>query len=124
MPSLDSCIASIFEPGNPGNATDSGTITIPRYPRDVAVEETAAASDVTDGSLFAIYNVLVTETATAADSPLADYGVSVSEAATSDSAQDATVVSAPVGRSAMILGAFVNPSASRQANVAGIMVNL
>ena len=31
MPSLDSCIASIFEPGNPGSATDSGAITTPRY---------------------------------------------------------------------------------------------
>ena len=29
--SLDTCIASIFEPGNPGSATDSGAITIPEY---------------------------------------------------------------------------------------------
>lgn len=26
---LDDCITSIFEPGNPGNRTDSGTITTP-----------------------------------------------------------------------------------------------
>lgn len=30
-PPLDACITSLFEPGNPGNATDSGTIATPHY---------------------------------------------------------------------------------------------
>jgi hypothetical protein len=40
MPSLDNCIASIFEPGNPGNATDSGAITTPHYSGFFLLEET------------------------------------------------------------------------------------
>jgi hypothetical protein len=38
-PSLDSCIASIFEPGNPGSATDSGAITKPHYSGFFLLEE-------------------------------------------------------------------------------------
>jgi hypothetical protein len=103
---LDSCIASIYEPGNPGSATDSGAITIPRYPvtYDVSVAEAAAAADSSNASLFAIYNVSVVETATAA------------------SAQDAAA--SALGRSAMLPGVFVNPSSSREAGVPGIMVNV
>jgi hypothetical protein len=38
-PALDSCIESIFEPGNPGNATDSGAITRPHYSGFLLTEE-------------------------------------------------------------------------------------
>jgi hypothetical protein len=104
MPSLDSCINSIFEPGNPGLATDSGAITVPHYPIGAAIVEAASAAASPDASLFAIYFVSVTEAAVAAET------------------QDGTV--AGPTRSAMIPGAFVNSSASREANVAGTMVNL
>jgi hypothetical protein len=36
---LDTCIASIFEPGNPGNATDTGAITTPHYSGFLLTEE-------------------------------------------------------------------------------------
>jgi hypothetical protein len=39
MVSLDSCIASVFEPGNPGNATDSGAIAKPHYSGFLLTEE-------------------------------------------------------------------------------------
>jgi hypothetical protein len=76
-PSLDSCIASIFEPGNPGNATDSGTITVPRFPMDVSLNEAASAGDVVTAGFG--YVVAAAETATAGDS------------------SDATVTAAPAG---------------------------
>lgn len=43
---LDSCIASIFEPGNPGNATDSGAITTPRYSGFLLTEELTEGVDL------------------------------------------------------------------------------
>jgi hypothetical protein len=46
MPSLDSCIASVFEPGNPGNATDSGAITTPHYSGFLLMEDTTNFDDL------------------------------------------------------------------------------
>jgi hypothetical protein len=107
--SLDNCIDSIFEPGNPGNATDSGTITVPRFPIDVEVSEAAAATDSPSASLPIIYDVSVSETAAAA------------------AQQDGSIISASLSRSAMVAGlgtTFVNPSASRDAYVDGVMINV
>ena len=43
---LDSCIESIFEPGNPGNPTDSGTITTPHYSGFLLMEELTNFDDL------------------------------------------------------------------------------
>jgi SPRY domain len=88
---LDSCIASIFEPGN--IATDSGAITIPRYAIQATIIETAsAAANVSAG--FSITGA-VSEAASAADLVSSSVSVAgtVAETATASSTQDATVVS-------------------------------
>jgi hypothetical protein len=51
---LDDCIASIFEPGAPGLATDSGAITVPEYSGFFLLEESIdhfeldAENEITD----------------------------------------------------------------------------
>jgi len=97
-PSLESCIGSMFEPGNPGNATDSGAITIPRYPTtwNVAVSESATAAATLNAGLAFVGTV--TETASAADTPSvaagAVFAASIAEAAAAVSAQDAAAAAA------------------------------
>lgn len=54
MATLDSCISSVFEPGNPGLATDTGTVTTPSFSGFLLLEdptehsELAATDDATD----------------------------------------------------------------------------
>jgi hypothetical protein len=97
--SLDSCIGSIFEPGNPGNATDTGAITTPRFPRSVAIVEAAAAVDSLDGHIPAVINISMLEATSAAATVNAGFAYAVAvgaETAAASSTQDATVVSGAV----------------------------
>jgi hypothetical protein len=102
---LDTCIASIYEPGN--IATDSGAIARPRYPLvfSVAVSETVAAAEAVNAA--ADYAVAIVEAAAAADQTSASsspiYSVSVVEAAAAAATQSATLASA-VMRNATIAG--------------------
>lgn len=93
---LDDCIASIFEPGNPGSATDSGAITIPRYAINAAVAEAAAAVDAPSSPT--ILSAAVAEAASAADASNTSLSVvgTAAVTATAGSTQDATVVSGVV----------------------------
>ena len=86
------------------------------------VDDPAAALETLDGNL----GELIIEAASASDTvdlAGATYAAAVDEAATAGDAPDGTVSGAVIGRSAMLPGVFVNPGASREANVNGIMVN-
>jgi hypothetical protein len=106
MPSLDSCINSIFEPGNPGSATDSGTITVPKFGTVFAT----ATQTLSIGQVAAVLTLAPSTSATATQS------LAISQTATA---------MAVVSRAAQVMGVFVNSSGtSRQGNVDGVMVNL
>jgi hypothetical protein len=89
---LDSCIASIFEPGN--IATDSGAITIPRYAIQAIIIEAASATDTVSAG-FA-YAAAVVEAASAADTFSAPVVGTVAETVTAVDTPGATVVSGTV----------------------------
>jgi hypothetical protein len=109
--------ADIAEVAAAVDATATGNIVFATL-----VDDPASVGDHVDAYLGEI----MLEAASASDAADAglNYAAPIDEAVTAAEAQDASVVSAPVGRSAMIPGAFVNPSTSREANVAGTMVNL
>jgi hypothetical protein len=90
---------------------------------DTLVDDPASANEILDASLGS----LLMEAANASDTvdlAGATYAAPIDEAMTAGSAEDATVIAAVVGRSAMLPGVFVNPGTSREANVIGTMVNL
>lgn len=88
--------------------------------------EATTAADIADA--LVAYSVAVIEAATAASvqdaATVAVITGAVDEAASAASTQDATVIGAVAARSAMLPGVFVNTGTSREANVAGIMVNV
>jgi hypothetical protein len=106
---------------DPANVRD----VVDAFTGEIMLEAASAAATVTAGL---IYTVAILEQATAAavaDGTKAPSAITaaVDEAATASSTQDATAVSVPT-RSAMLPTAYVNPSSSRDAYVAGTMVNL
>jgi hypothetical protein len=102
--------------------TATDTADIEHVVFDTLVDDPASANEILDASLGS----LMEEAASASDTITTGiaYAAAVDEAVTAGSAEDATVIAAAVGRSAMLPGVFVNPSTSREANVIGIMVNL
>jgi hypothetical protein len=131
--------AGIVEAATAVDATATGNVIFatlvddPANVRDVVdaflgqimLEAASAAATVTAGI---VYGAVVLEEATAnavTDGTKAPSAITaaVAEAATAAEAVDAATVSAPT-RSAMLPKAYVNPTTSRDANVAGTMVNL
>jgi hypothetical protein len=129
--------ASVVEAASAVDATATGNVVFATLVDDPAnvidrvdaylgeiMLEAASVSDTFDAGLN--YSAAIDEATIAAD--LSDASVSavlsatVSEAATATEVQDATITA--LARSAMIPEAFVNASTSREANVAGTMVNL
>jgi energy-converting hydrogenase Eha subunit B len=93
-------------------------------PGEVIAEAASAAAVFT---AHMAYTGAIAEAASAAAvvSFIATYAAAITEAATATAAPDATVIVGLVARSAMLPGVFVNSDGTwREANVAGVMVNL
>jgi hypothetical protein len=104
---------------DPANVRDR----VDAYLGQIMREAASAAATVNAGLTYAAAIAeAVTATSTQSGSVPTVWSTVVAEAATATATQDATVVA--LSRSAMLPGAFINPSASRAANVAGTMVNL
>jgi hypothetical protein len=123
---LDTCISGVFTPGNIGASSGLPPVE-PVYisrPGEVIVEAASAAAVFT---AHMAYTGAIAEAASAAAvvSFIATYAAAITEAATATAAPDATVIVGLVARSAMLPGVFVNSDGTwREANVAGVMVNL
>lgn len=91
------------------------------YLGEIMVEAASAADTVAAGSVYTAA-ILEEATATATVRELIPVTGSIVETATATDTTSGTV--AAPSRSAMLPGVMVSPSASREANVAGIMVNL
>jgi hypothetical protein len=95
---LEACISSIFEPGNPGNATDSGAITVPRYPiiYDVSVLEAATAAATVNAGLAYTSAVAEAASAAAVESAALTLTATAVESASAADVPDAAVVAGSV----------------------------
>lgn len=104
---------------DPANVRD----VVDAYSGEIMREVATATATVNAGLAYATAMV---EAASAAELYLASmpgvFSAVITESGTANSVQDATI--AAPSRSAMVDGVYINPSAGRQANANGIMINL